>query len=74
MKSCNRICDVANDGICMGVCAMGLSTQGYRVDYQNNNVYLLHTTLNGSLTQFPQSDTDKHDRLVQFVKQHKQCN
>lgn len=69
MKSCNRICDVANDGICMGVCAMGLNTQGYRVAYQNNNVYLLHTTLDGSLTQFPQSDTDKHDRLVQFVKQ-----
>lgn len=69
MKLCNRICDVANDGICMGVCVMGLNTQGYRVAYQNNNVYLLHTSLNGSLTQFSKSDTEKHDRLVQFVKQ-----
>lgn len=69
MKSCNRICDVANDGVCMGACAMGLGTQGYRVVCQNNNVYLLHTSLNGSLTQFPKSDTEKHERLVQFVKQ-----
>lgn len=71
MKPCNRICDVANDGICMGICAMGLSNSGFKVAEHSGNVYLLHDDLNGSLATIHATDRAKVASLHAFVNASK---
>ena len=58
----------------MGVCAMGLSAEGYQVAYRGNLVYLLHSTLTNASAELLQSDTEAVARLVKFVEQQKQAN
>ena len=67
MKPCNRICDVANDGLCIGVCTMGLDPKGYKVKHQANDVYLIHKTLENALIHFSDCETEKLERLNEFV-------
>ena len=49
---------------------MGLSPQGYKLAENDNHVYLLHSSLNGSLARISKSESEKVANLTAFVKQH----
>lgn len=70
--SCKRLCDVANDGLCMGVCAMGIDTQGFKLMEKGESVVLVHQTLNSALAVFKKSeDVIVVQNVKQFISRNK---
>ena len=67
-KTCHHVCDVVNDEICLGVCAMGIDPKKYRVGKsKDNTIYLLHPNLEKPLVQYKENETEKVKNLVNFV-------
>lgn len=74
-KSCFNICDVVNDGVCMGVCTAGLDPTKYTIcDMKDNVVSLMHPELNKPLVTYNKSEFKKVKTLRKFVIKLREAN
>ncbi|MEZ9820083.1 hypothetical protein AB4238_05585 [Shewanella sp. 10N.286.45.A1] len=54
--SCNQLCTIINNSICMNLCAMGLEPSSYRLTKQGNYWLLQHSQLKVPLARLHESE------------------
>ena len=54
--SCNQLCTIINNSICMNLCAMGLEPSGYRLTKQGSYWLLTHSDLKEPLARLHESE------------------
>ena len=65
MSAC--VCSLANDGICMGICSLGISHSGYSLKASGDKTYLVHHALKHPLVIIASSDVEMIDKVNLFL-------
>ncbi len=64
--SCNQICELLNDNICMNICALSLDPKRYEFSLTGEHWYIKHPDLVHPLAKLHQTEHLK----IQKIKKH----
>ena len=65
--TCEQICSIINNAVCMNLCAMGLAPSGYSLVSSGNYWLLIHSELKQPLAKLHQSENLAIEQLREHL-------